>query len=148
MKRLLFAFALLLGAVSVSQARSLVLTLSDGTLVYYLLGGETNPKMTFDGGQFTVDADRYSFSGVKNFYISETDDPTAVAATDAGAAITQEGNMFVVRASQARVYDIKGVEQKADVRQDGERVRIDLGQMPTGAYIIRTAKTSFKVVKK
>ena len=68
---LLFVFACL--AYAGAMAKSVVFTLVDGTKVYYLLGGEANPKLRFVEGKMTVDADVYEFSDIKNFYISEED---------------------------------------------------------------------------
>ena len=49
-------------------AKSVVFTLNDGTLVYYLLGGEVAPVMRFgDEGTLTINADSYEVSGIKNF---------------------------------------------------------------------------------
>ena len=61
---LLFVFACL--AYAGAMAKSVVFTLVDGTKVYYLLGGETNPKLRFVEGKMTVDADVYEFSDIKS----------------------------------------------------------------------------------
>ena len=52
------------------SARSIVLTLKDGTHVYYLLGGESRPVLKFVDGNIVVNTDRYEFGDIKNFYIS------------------------------------------------------------------------------
>ena len=74
MKKLTILCLLCLASMG-AMAKSLVLTLSDGTLVYYLLGGETDPRMRFVEGKIEVNTDVYQISGIKNFYISNEDDP-------------------------------------------------------------------------
>ena len=54
------AFISILCALLVSSAayaKSLVITLTDGTLVYYLLGSDTNPKLHFVDGGIMINAD-------------------------------------------------------------------------------------------
>ena len=60
------------------EAKSLVITLSDGSLVYYLLSNDNAPMMRRVEGGFMVNGDTYAFKDVKNFYISTTDDPTDI----------------------------------------------------------------------
>ena len=67
MKKLTILCLLCLASMG-AMAKSLVLTLSDGTLVYYLLGGETDPRMRFVEGKIEVNTDVYEISGIKNFY--------------------------------------------------------------------------------
>ena len=66
---ILMALTLITGSIS---AKSVVFTLSDGTQVYYLIGGGSNPIMTFENGSVTVNSDTYQISDIVNFYISKT----------------------------------------------------------------------------
>jgi len=68
-------FCLGLMALLTVEAKSLVITLNNGQLVYYLLSNNQSPVMRMIPGGFTVNADTYQYSDVKNFYISQTDDP-------------------------------------------------------------------------
>lgn len=133
------------------QAKSLVLTLTDGTLVYYYLEGETTPMMRFVDGKVTVEADTYTMSGIKNFYISNTDDPVGISSTTATPSFTFRANQFVLTGAQSSVVSIcnaAGMRIDAPVQQTGECVSVDLSTVPNGTYIISNGKTSFKVYKK
>ena len=77
-KRIVIAVACLLFSIGISFGKSLVLTLANNTLVYYVLGGDKNPMMRFADGKVCVNSDEYAFSNIKNFYISETDDPGGI----------------------------------------------------------------------
>ena len=132
-------------------AKSVVFTLQDGTLVYYLLGGEIAPVMRFsDEGTLTVNADSYEVSGIRNFYISQTDDPTSVSAPQA-AHPTLAGGLFSVHAAAGTVVDVfnlGGTRQDIPVTQQGDTVTLDLHALPRGIYIIKVGKESFKINKK
>ena len=77
MKKLYLLGLALLTSFAV-EAKSLVITLSDGSLVYYLLSNDNAPTMRIVEGGFMVNGDTYAFKDVKNFYISTTDDPTDI----------------------------------------------------------------------
>lgn len=132
-------------------AKSVVFTLKDGTLVYYLLGGEVAPVMRFgDEGTLTINADSYEVSGIKNFYISQTDDPSAVA-TPQTARPTLAGGLFSVHAAAGTavaVFNLVGTRQDIPVTQQGNTVTLDLHALPRGIYIIKVGKESFKINKK
>ena len=69
MKKLALSLSLFFLACMTATAKSVVFTLSNGTKIYYLLGGETNPVMRFVDGKITVNADSYarlSFIGLYN----------------------------------------------------------------------------------
>ena len=67
---------LLLAAATSLAARSLVVLKTDGSQVYYLMGGEVSPLVTFHGdGTLTVNADSYPLASVAEFFVSATDDP-------------------------------------------------------------------------
>lgn len=134
------------------NAKSLVLTLKDGTLVYYLLGGETNPMMRFVDGKVTVDADEYTISGIKNFYISEEDDPNSIEDIKGNKDFANySNNTLIVKTSKTRsvkVFNINGAEMDADIQKSDDMTSVALNRLPKGAYIIRVGESSFKVIKK
>ena len=101
---LLFAFACLVCVCA--QAKSVVFTLADGTKVYYLLGGETNPKLRFQEGKMLVEADTYEFSNIKNFYISSEDDPNAIENVLSKQNVRVGGNMVVINSSSVKNVDV------------------------------------------
>lgn len=149
-KIIIFATCLLLSAGMLS-AKSLVLTLENGTLVYYLLGGESNPMMRFVDGKIVVNADVYEFSGVKNFYISATDAPNGIEYTIEDATAKYRDNMVIFdtdRSLSIRVFSSNGNEMNVSPRQVGGKTVIDLGTLPRGSYIVTTGESSLKILKK
>ena len=141
----------LLLLVGESMSKSLVLTLKDGTPVYYLLGGEVNPMLRFVDGGFTVCADKYEFAGIQNFYISEADDPNAIDKVVAEGEVEFRGGILVLytnRGSQVNVYSSEGTQIDVVVQDIGNQVRIDLSTLPKGVYVIRYGEQSMKVMKK
>lgn len=150
MKRLAFLLSLCLLSLGM-QAKSLVLTLSDGTKMYYQLGGETNPVMRFVEGGMTVDTDSYQLSDIKNFSISDEDAPTGIAEQPATLHPHFVANTLVINAAdapQVKVHALAGNEVQADVKKSGDVISINLNALPRGTYIVSTGKASVKVMKK
>lgn len=152
MKKLIIFFALMTMFMSAS-AKSVVFTLQDGTLVYYLLGGETNPMMRFVDGKVTVNADTYEISDIKNFYISAEDDPniTSIENVFSQNAKQFNGNVFVLKTTDAKavkVYSANGAQVEAPVNQASGYLSVDLNTLQKGTYIIKVGESSFKVLKK
>ncbi len=144
-------FACLLMATGMAEAKSLVLTMKNGTKVYYLLGGETNPMMRFVDGQVTVDADEYTITNIKNFYISETDDPTAIENVLSKNDVSYNANTLVINSSNVKdvkVYSANGTQVKAEIQKAGDIITVDLNSLATGTYIINAGGSSFKVMKR
>ena len=148
-KRVLISFlcALLLsGAVC---AKSLVLTLSDGTLVYYLLGGDSNPKLQFVEGGFMLNADNYSFANVKNFYISNEDDPSGIENVFVEGGVEMQGNQLVIPTEgSVKVFTAAGKEVKAETRVVSGNTIVALGTLPQGVYVVNAGGASIKIMKK
>lgn len=142
---------LLLAASVGAMAKSVVFTLVDGTKVYYLLGGDKDPVLKFVDGKMTVNADTYEFSGIKNFYISEEDDPVAIDDVLAGKDVSYRDGMIVVKASDVKrvtVYAMNGSPVEADVVKADGVVTISLAALPAGNYVVKVDGTSFKVAKR
>lgn len=148
MKKIL-TLIVMLAAVAAASAKSVVFTLSDGTLVYYLLGGETNPVMKFVDGKVVVNADTYEFSEVKNFYISATDDPTSVEEVKALPS-KFDGKTLVVPTENANVavFDASGKKVKASISVANGSTLVDLSSLPKGVYVIKVGGSSIKVMCK
>lgn len=150
MKRLV-TLMIVLASICVASAKSVVFTLTDGTLVYYLLGGEVNPVMKFVDGKVVVNTDTYEFSKIKNFYISNEDDPNAIENVLASSDVKYDGNSLVIGAPSAKavkVYAVNGAEVKAPVnRLEGYAV-VDMSGLQKGTYIISVGSGSVKVQKK
>lgn len=150
MKRLLYSFLIAFAASLTASAKSVVFTLTDGTLVYYLLDNDNPPIMKFIDGGVTVNADKYAFSGFKHFYISDTDDPNAIEGTEEQKT-TLKGNILTLDAAKAKsvkVYDAAGAAVNATVTKNAGALIVDLQSLATGTYIVKTSNSSFKVYKK
>ena len=147
-KIIALATCLLLATVGLS-AKSLVLTLNNGKLVYYLLGGESNPMLRFVDGNIVVDTDKYEFSNVKNFYISSTDDPSGIEHT-VGESIRYDHNVIIVHSDQSAigVYACDGRRMDVSLQQANDKTLIDLSPLPQGIYIVTIGETSLKICKK
>ncbi|MEE0521391.1 MAG: T9SS type A sorting domain-containing protein [Bacteroidaceae bacterium] len=151
MKKFTFSLFLLCLACATATAKSLVFTLSNGTKVYYLLGGETNPMMRFADGKMTVNADTYEFTGIKNFYISAEDDPNSIEDLLEKRDISFKDNTVVIQSADAKnaaVFSASGTAMQADIMKDGDIITINLNSLPSGNYVIKAGKVSFKVSKK
>lgn len=149
MKRLV-TLMIVLASVCMASAKSVVFTLSDGTLVYYLLGGETNPIMRFVDDKVVVNADTYEFSGIKNFYISNEDDPNAIENVLAKSSIKYDGNTVVVSAAKGKtvkVFAVNGTEVKAPISTAEGYAAVDMSGLQKGTYIISVGSSSIKVQK-
>lgn len=151
MKKLLLVLSLLLLTSVRMDAKSVVFTLTDGTLVYYLLGGDTDPMLRFSDGIVTVEADSYALSNIKNFYISETDDPNAIERVLDSRNMSYSGGTLVFRAATqqaVKVYAADGREVEALVSRSGDLTTVCLSALPAGTYIVRAGQSSVKVLKK
>ena len=152
MKKRILAFATgLFITMSALTAKSLVLTLTDGTLVYYLLGGEVDPMIHFIDGGVMVNADGYSFANLKNIYISSTDDPNGIEHKLAEAQVSYRGNVLALHTTDAgvvRIYAPNGSFVEAPMRNEVGFLFVDLNVLPQGIYTIKMGDTSMKVMKK
>lgn len=141
---------IVLASVCMASAKSVVFTLSDGTLVYYFLGGETNPIMRFVDDKVVVNADTYEFSGIKNFYISNEDDSNAIENVLAKSGIKYDGNTVVVGAAKGKtvkVFAVNGTEVKAPISTAEGYAAVDMSGLQKGTYIISVGSSSIKVQK-
>ena len=148
--RIIILAVFLFLAIGVLSAKSLVLTLKNGTLVYYLLGGEANPMMRFVDGDIVVNTDKYEFGNIKNFYISATDDPSGIEQA-IGEDIQYAHNIMVVSTDKPlamAIYTSAGHKVSTPIHQANGRTCIDLNPLPQGAYIVTIGGSSLKVLKK
>ena len=149
-KRIVIAITCLLFSIGISFGKSLVLTLANNTLVYYMLGGTKNPMMRFVDGKVCVDSDEYTFSNIKNFYISETDDPSGIEHLLKEQQITFKAGTIIVHTDSPEsidVYTVNGMKVSVQVEQAGDVVSVSLNQQPKGVYVVRVGESSFKVFK-
>lgn len=149
-KRIVIAIACLLFSIGISFGKSLVLTLANNTLVYYVLGGDKNPMMRFADGKVCVNSDEYAFSNIKNFYISETDDPSGIEHLLKEQQITYKAGTLIVHTDNPEsigVYNANGMKVSVAVEQSGDVVAVSMTQLPNGVYVVRVGESSFKVFK-
>ena len=149
-KRIVIAIACLLFSIGVSFGKSLVLTLANNTLVYYVLGGDKNPMMRFADGKVCINSDEYAFSNIKNFYISETDDPSGIEHLLKEQQITYKAGTLIVHTDSPEsisVYTVNGMKISVPVEQAGDVVAVSMTQLPNGVYVVRVGESSFKVFK-
>lgn len=142
--------ACLFFATASLSAKSLVLTLKNGTLVYYLLGGESNPMMRFADGGIIVNTDKYEFANIRNFYISTTDDPNGIKQVVEGD-IQYAHNMVVIDTDKplsVAVYACNGHKIDTPIQQANGKTLVDLNSLPQGAYIVTIGESSLKILKK
>lgn len=142
MKKLLFIIVLMVAAVTV-QAKSLVITLADGTEVYYLLGGDVNPVMKFKDGKVTVNADAYEISDIKKFVISQTDDPSCIKAETFYVKGKQDIEVFSLDGKKVDTIKSTSLQSKEDAISS-----LSLTTLPKGVYVLKIGSATMKVLKK
>lgn len=150
MKKWICLLLVLMTSLGVS-AKSVVFTMNDGTKVYYLLSTGVNPILRFKEGRMVVNEDAYEFSDIKNFYISETDDPNAIDFLPSGKDVTMAANTVIIPADAVRdvkVYMVDGKEVKGRVEKTDHDIIVHLNELGKGTYVISTGKSSMKVMKK
>ena len=151
MKQKIFTLvACLLFAMANLSAKSLVLTLKNGTLVYYLLDEEVNPMLRFVDGGIVVNTDRYEFGNVKNFYISATDDSSGIEHV-VGEHVQYDHNVLAFSSEYSQsfaVYTCSGHQVAVSAQQANGQTIIDLNPLPQGAYIVTIGESSLKIFKK
>lgn len=151
MKKFLLLSLLSLCLSATASAKSLVLLLEDGTKVYYLLGGDTNPLMKVVDGEVYVNADKYAFSGINKFYISTEDDPNGIGGVEAEgksvAPVMQDGVLYVNTTGAVSVYTLDGRATGAEVSSVNGGVAVNVDALPKGVYILKVGKNSVKFMK-
>ena len=141
---------LLIASIGAS-AKSVVFTLNDGTKVYYLLSAEVSPMLRFKDGKMVVNEDTFDFTDIKNFYISEEDDPNAIEKVLAKHNVTFEANTVVINSDSVKIlkiYTLDGVEVKVPVEKSESVISVNLNGLKRGTYLISTGDSSLKVLKK
>jgi len=150
MKKILFLTLICLIGPITTQAKSLVLTLSDGTNVYYILNTGVNPLMKFNDGKVTVNTDTYTFSGIEKMRISKTDDPTGIEGITANdKKITLNGStLYINTTGEIKIYSADANQIDIPTGVNNGMTAIDVSGLEKGVYIVKTEKASFKFLKK
>lgn len=151
MKKTLLLLTLCLAALA-GEAKCVIITLKSGTQMYYQLGGEKNPVMTFPEGKVAMNDDQFEITDIKNFIISPDDVPEEVALKEVEAPrMRLAGGILTTLAKEGdevNVYTLSGIEVKAEKSEENGLVRLNLSQLQRGTYIVKVGKESFKVNKK
>ncbi len=142
MKKLLFTIAMMV-VVATVHAKSLVITLADGTEVYYLLGGDVNPVMKFKDGKVTVNADAYEISDIRKFVISQTDDPSGIKAETFYVKGKQDIEVFTLDGKKVDTIRPTKLQSKEDAMSS-----LSLTTLPKGVYVLKVGEATMKVLKK
>lgn len=150
--RIISVIVCLLLTMGLSYGKSLVLTLSNNTLVYYLLDDTKSPVMRFADGKIELEADEYALGDIKNFYISDKDDPNSIDKLLRESKISYKSGMFILHSNtdiseSVAVYSINGMKVDAVVEYAENIVTVCLKTLPQGTYVIHVGKSSFKVIK-
>ena len=149
MKRVLFyLIVLLLAFHSEMQARKLVVTLLDGTQVFYSITDNDRPVMEFADGVVTVKADSFSFGDIREFRLVKDDDAVRGISADQSGLRLEHGRIYLNQASAVSVFSLKGQRIEVPVSVQDKLTVLDVSALPAGVYVIKTDKTSFKFVKK
>lgn len=150
-EKIITLVACLFLATTILSAKSLVLTLKNGSLVYYLLGEESNPMMRFVDGGIAVNTDKYEFANIRNFYISATDDPSGIKQVMKGD-VQYTHNMVVVDTENSllptAVYTCDGHKIDTPIQQANGKTLVDLNPLPQGSYVVTIGESSLKILKK
>ena len=149
-EKIVILMACLFFAVSNVSAKSLVLTLPNGKRAYYPLGEEANPMLRFVDGGITVNTDRYEFSNVKNFYISDTDDPNGIEHV-IGDMVRYSDNKVIFDTdtpADISTYALDGRKVDTRTQQTNGKVIVDFSTLPEGTYIVTIGESTLKIYKK
>lgn len=142
-----FLIAALLVSALAAQARSLVVTLTDGTKAYFQLADGARPVMKFMAGRVSVDSQTFTIADIRDFRLSAEDAPTGIQSVETGVRPDGE-SLWIASESPLAVYDSQGRKQPVDLQRLRGGQRVSLSALPRGLYIIHVGKSTFKVVKK
>ena len=149
MKRiLLYLIVMLLAFHGEMQARKLVVTLLDGTQVFYSITDTDRPVMEFADGMVTVKADSFSFGDIREFRLAKDDDAVKGLSADLSGLRLDHGRIYLNQASAVSVFSLKGQRVEVPASVQDRLTVLDVSALPAGVYVIKTDRTSFKFVKK
>ena len=149
MKRiLLYLIVMLLAFHGEMQARKLVVTLLDGTQVFYSITDTDRPVMAFADGMVTVKADSFSFGDIREFRLVKDDDAVKGLSADLSGLRLDRGRIYLNQASAVSVFSLKGQRVEVPASVQDRLTVLDVSALPAGVYVIKTDRTSFKFVKK
>ena len=151
MRKFILSLALIVACVLSASAKSFVLTLKDGTKVYFAVTIDKSAVMDISKGNITIeDKNTYTFEQVKSFVLSNENDPNAINDVEMDGGASYKANTLVVpgNLNTVKVYDASGAQVEANISESNGRVIVNLNNMNKGVYVVSTGSTSFKVIKK
>lgn len=150
MKKILLTLSIACALTGMVQARSLVITTTDGSKIYYLITKESYPVMTFTNGQIVINSDAYEFSGINKFRISNTDDPTGLESIAEGGRkfSLSDNTLYISGATKADVYNVDGMKMDVTTRLTGDMLAVDLTGLRKGVYMVKAGTCTIKFTKK
>lgn len=96
-----------------------------------------------------LNADNYGFANVKNFYISNEDDPSGIENVLAEGGVEMQGNQLVIPSEEpVKVFTTAGKEVKAETRVVSGNTIVTLSTLPQGVYVVNAGCASVKIMKK
>lgn len=120
------------------SAKSIVITLNTGTMVYYKISNDNPPQLVIaDDGTFKLNSQDYTFSDVKNFYLSETDYSGEKNTMDGIVNINEKQDLLMN--GEVRIYTLDG-----KLATQGN----NLSSLQRGTYIITNGTTTLKIQKR
>ena len=149
------AFAGSLLSASATEQHLLTIIFHDGHKCSYAL--TDRPKVTFDSNTLYVKAksmeNDFALKDVNKFVFA-TGTPTSIAAVDTNEyrfSFTDGENVVLEgydAGTAVRLYDTTGKTIATTKADNDGRATISLAELPTGVYVISTAKgTTYKVIK-
>lgn len=128
------------------HAKSLVLVLTDGTEAYYNIDTQSAIMHLIDGN-VVVETNTYRFSDIERFYISNDDAPSTIDNANVSKPISQDGILYIPNQDTATLYTIEG--KQVAISNNGTGIQsFDIGNLPTGTYLVKTKKVILKITKK
>ena len=158
MKQKIYSLLLLLATVFTAHAADkqwcLVVESAGGETIAIALSQKPLIETQSDGYKLTYgeSAAEFTWSQLKKLSLEETE-PTATAVKDVkNAAFQLTPGQIAVSGAQAgtlaQVYTIGGRQVLSERVADNGTVTLSTAGLPAGIYIIKTNKSSFKIVKK
>lgn len=148
MKRI-FIFLACFVATLQTEAKSLVVVLTNGTLAYYEISKTSEPVMKRGNGTIMVNTDGYNLSEFHHFYVRNEDVPASISGIKTDGT-RYEGTYFYVKSDDKKVsvYSTDGKEMNMRFTINDGWTIVPMGNLRSGVYIVKVGESSFKIRKR
>ncbi len=156
---MLFIFAYASDLYADEQSDSLIVTTKDGDSCIYVL--ENGMNLSFVDDRMYINSQDVSFmvdSIAKIHFFKSGDSGDVSPIREIKSPVTTVNISYLSRNTicikgvesthEPRVYSIKGAQMPFDVDCNGDEMILHLHQYPSGTYIIKVGKHSFKILVK